>query len=50
MDTDQERDAQVLAERILEEIRSVFAGHGGIKACDIRMTSITEKPLTKRYR
>lgn len=49
MDSDQERDARILAERILEEIRSVFSGHGAIQDCDIELTSVTEKPLTKRY-
>lgn len=50
MDTDQECDARVLAERILEEIRSVFAEHGGVQDCEIGVGSVTEKPLTKRYR
>jgi hypothetical protein len=50
MDTDQERDAQALAERILLEIRSVVAGHGGVQDYDIDIGSVTEKPLTKRYR
>mgnify|MGYP001278010140 CR=1 FL=1 len=50
MDTDQERDALVLAERILEEIRSVFSLHGAIQDCNIDIGSVTEKPLTRRYR
>lgn len=50
MDTDQERDARVLAERILDEIRSVFAGHGAIQDCSIGIDSVTERPLTRRYR
>ena len=50
MDTDQERDARVLAERILSEIRPVIAGHGGVQDYDIDIGSVTEKPLTKRYR
>jgi len=49
MDTDQERDARILAERVLEEIRSVFSGHGAIQESDIKIASITEKPLTRRY-
>lgn len=48
MDTDQERDARVLAERILGEIRSVFSEHGGIQDCDIRIGSVSEKPPAGR--
>ena len=50
MDTDQECDARVLAERILGEIRSVFSEHGGIQDCGIGIGSVTEKPLARRYR
>lgn len=50
MDTDQECDARVLAERILEEIRSTFAEHGAILDYSIGMGSVTEKPLVRRYR
>ncbi|WOX58088.1 hypothetical protein [Methanoculleus receptaculi] len=50
MDTDQERDARILGERILEEIRLVFSGHGAIQDCDVGIDSVTEKPLTRRYR
>ncbi|MFA7562085.1 MAG: hypothetical protein WCY70_01455 [Methanoculleus sp.] len=50
MDTDQECDARVLTERILEEIRSVFAEHGAILDYSIGMGSVTEKSLTRRYR
>ncbi|NLA39269.1 MAG: hypothetical protein GX882_07825 [Methanomicrobiales archaeon] len=50
MDTDQERDARILAERILEEIRSVFSEHGAIQDCSIDIGSVTERPLTRRYR
>lgn len=50
MDTDQERDARVLTERILERVRSVFSEHGAILDCEIEMDSIEEKPLTKKYR
>jgi hypothetical protein len=50
MDTDQERDARILTERVLEKIRSVFSEHGAILDCNIDISSITEKPLTKKYR
>ncbi len=49
MDTDQERDARILAERILGEIRSVFSEHGAIQNCGIGINSVTEKQLTRRY-
>lgn len=48
MDTDQERDARILTERVLEKIRSVFSEHGAILDCNIDIGSITEKPLTKK--
>ncbi|MDN7012021.1 hypothetical protein FGW20_02955 [Methanoculleus sp. FWC-SCC3] len=50
LDTDQERDARILAERILEEIRSVFSGHGAIQDCDVGIGQVTEQPLTRSYR
>ena len=49
VDTDEERDAQVLIGRILEEINEVFACHGGIQDCGIKISAIKEKPLKKRY-
>ncbi|KUK63600.1 MAG: Uncharacterized protein XE10_0201 [Methanoculleus marisnigri] len=48
MDTDQEGDARMLAERILGEIRSVFSEHGAIQDCDIGIDSVTEKPPAGR--
>ena len=50
MDTDQERDARVLTERVLEEIRSVIAGHVAILDYSFGISSVTESPPTRRYR
>jgi hypothetical protein len=48
VDTDQQCDAENLTARILEEIRSVFAGHGGIKESSISVAGIQEKPMKNR--
>jgi hypothetical protein len=45
LDTDQQCDAEILAARILEEVRSVFADHGGIKDSSIAVAAIREKPM-----
>ncbi|WP_164913618.1 hypothetical protein [Methanoculleus taiwanensis] len=45
VDTDQQCDAEVLTERILDEIRAVFASHGGIKESSIAVAAIQEKPM-----
>jgi hypothetical protein len=50
MDADQERDARLLTGRILGEVRSVFSEHGAIQDCEIGIDTITEKPLTWKYR
>jgi hypothetical protein len=49
IDCDQQGDADILIERILEEMNKVFASHGGIQDSGIVVSSIKEKPLTRRY-
>ncbi|MDG6256846.1 MAG: hypothetical protein QCH35_04525 [Methanomicrobiaceae archaeon] len=45
VDCDQQCDADILLERILDEVNEVFARHGGIQDCTIGVSSITEKAL-----
>jgi hypothetical protein len=49
VDCDQQCDAEILIGRILDEVKEVFARHGGIQDCDIDVSSMQEKPLKKRY-
>ncbi|WP_301665176.1 hypothetical protein [Methanoculleus frigidifontis] len=44
VETDQQCDAEVLADRILDEIRAIFAGHGAVKESSIAVAAIREKP------
>jgi hypothetical protein len=44
VETDQQCDTEVLTERILDEIRAVFAGHGGVRDSSIAVAAIREKP------
>jgi hypothetical protein len=49
VDCDQQCDAEILIGRILDEVKEVFARHGGIQDCGIDVSSMREKPLKKRY-
>ncbi len=49
IDCDQQCDADILIERILEEMKEVFASHGAIQDSGIGVSSMKEKPLTRRY-
>ena len=49
VDCDQQCDADILIGRILDEVKEVFAQHGGIQDCSIGVSSMKEKPLKKRY-